>query len=153
MPSSYRHDTSGTLDMAEKLGCASCQTPRCRSVRWWLWQGASAPSFTGCGRMVLNSPQSRCSPSRPEHWQHDGAAAVVTFCLTGTTPVTEVLTLDKSIGEIGLEHGFTYPHNFTRFSAPLRHRTARDPGGSARASDGRDERLENWFDRASQWGR
>src|SRR5690606_37385510 len=31
VPSGYRHDPSGSLDMAAELGCTSCQTPRCKA--------------------------------------------------------------------------------------------------------------------------
>ena len=61
----------------------------------------------------------------------------------------------RSIGEIGLEHGFTYAHNFTRAFQRLYGITPRE----ARAAVAQRYRMagisesQNWFDRASQWGR
>ncbi|SFU16329.1 helix-turn-helix domain-containing protein [Mesorhizobium sp. YR577] len=60
----------------------------------------------------------------------------------------------KSIGEIGLEHGFTYPHNFTRAFQRLYCITPRETRAVAqRHRMAGTSESQNWFDRASQWGR
>ncbi|MCE6076349.1 helix-turn-helix domain-containing protein [Agrobacterium vitis] len=60
----------------------------------------------------------------------------------------------KSIAEIGLEHGFTYAHNFTRAFQRLYGITPREARAVAQRHRlaGMNE-SQNWFDRASQWGR
>ncbi|MCK4206951.1 helix-turn-helix domain-containing protein [Brucella pituitosa] len=60
----------------------------------------------------------------------------------------------KSIGEIGLEHGFVYAHNFTRAFQRLYGITPRETRSVAQRSQvaGMSE-SQTWFDRAAQWGR
>jgi len=60
----------------------------------------------------------------------------------------------KSIGEIGLEHGFVYAHNFTRAFQRLYGITPREARAVAqRTRTAGMSESRTWFDQASQWGR
>ncbi|MDX3926212.1 MAG: helix-turn-helix domain-containing protein [Shinella sp.] len=59
----------------------------------------------------------------------------------------------KSVADIGLEHGFPYPQNFTRAFQRVYSMTPREVRAIAQKNwlAGRSESL-NWFQRASRWG-
>lgn len=61
VPSGYRHDPSGSLDMAAELGCTSCQTPRCKACDGGFGKAHRhnpAPDVDG-GYGILHSPVDR----------------------------------------------------------------------------------------------
>ncbi|MET3648990.1 helix-turn-helix domain-containing protein [Phyllobacterium ifriqiyense] len=60
---------------------------------------------------------------------------------------------DKSIADIGLEHGFVYPPNFTRAFQQTYGMTPRETRAMARRTWlGGERESPSWFYRASRWG-